>query len=227
MQDRCTSWDPFNHGRVSLLQSGVTEEFDLWLADLGEQIRGGRVVDADPYTFATAHALVRLHLATLDKLLGHADPDLRSLLALVRYPEERNSAGLRSGDVAGGKLAEAQVHARINRVAGPAAPRPPEDKLARVLAAILNVDSALIRVEDNLFDLGGDSFIAKRAVEATTLQFGLCVDRRRNTCETLAQLEACNACRQSAQNATAWQAAPAATGLLGRICAALGCGKPS
>jgi amino acid adenylation domain-containing protein len=226
MRERCTSWGPLRHRRVSLFQGSVTEEFGLWLADLGEQIGGGIVFNADLYTPATAHALGRRYVELLDQVLDHADPDLRSLLAPSATPAALHLAALRDGGLVGGTPAKARAHAGIGRVADAAALKPAEEALARVWATNLNIDIALIRAGDNFFDLGGDSFLAMRTVEAAMVQLGVRVDARRYIYETLAQIAGSRVGPPTTQDANVGQAASAAVGLLGRMRAALGRGKP-
>jgi hypothetical protein len=79
--------------------------------------------------------------------------------------------------------------------AAPAAARPTvaygsdnERDLARIWAELLNVDPGQVLPRDNFFDLGGDSLLAMRAVEAAGRQLGFRIDARRYFYENLAQL---------------------------------------
>ena len=63
-----------------------------------------------------------------------------------------------------------------------------ERNLARIWAELLDIDPTHVTPRDNFFDLGGDSLLAMRAVEAAGRQLGFRIDARRYFYENLAQL---------------------------------------
>jgi hypothetical protein len=77
-----------------------------------------------------------------------------------------------------------------------------ERALAKIWAGLLDIDIAKVSPRDNFFDLGGNSLLAMRAVEASGRMLGFRIDARRYFYENLAQL-ASETGRQSAASATA------------------------
>ncbi len=191
---RPTHWGPLTHANVPLFQDGVTEELGIWLAELEAGMTGGVTYNADLFEADTARNLrdayvgLLARLATPDaaskRLVDLADPDgLPALERLVAWARAARAA----------RPAEPMpIGTTKARTEGLAAP-PLEGRtavLATVWADLLGIDVADIRAGDNFFDLGGDSLLAMRAVEAGAAVLAERVEARRYIYESLEQIAA-------------------------------------
>jgi acyl carrier protein len=100
-----------------------------------------------------------------------------------------------------------------------------ERALARIWSELLNVELAHVSPRDNFFDLGGDSLLAMRAVEAAGRTLGFRIDARRYFYESLAQLanaQAAAVIAPAAQAVAGRKDADQGGGLLKRVFGAFG-----
>jgi amino acid adenylation domain-containing protein len=234
-RERRREWGPLKQESILLFQKGATEDLGLWLMEVPGGLEGGFTYNSDIYLPETAAAFRERY----DELMRRvaADPGV-SLAELVAPQSSAAAAHLRrlAGDGSAAPVAGvASPMAASPTTATPAAPAPAastlgkfatenERALARIWAGLLDIDIAKISSEDNFFDLGGNSLLAMRAVEASGRTLGFRIDARRYFYEHLSQLASEAAAGTSSASASS-TAAPRDTesrGLLKRVFGAFG-----
>ena len=168
-----------------MFQKGATEDLGLWLMEAPQGLEGGFTYNADIYLPETAAAFRERYLELLRRIADDPSLKMAEFTDVATSPSGRLLQRL-AGQ--GGATAAAIP-------AAPAAARPAaaygsdnERHLARIWAELLNIDAGHVSPRDNFFDLGGDSLLAMRAVEAAGRQLGFRIDARRYFYENLAQL---------------------------------------
>ncbi|HEY9028660.1 MAG TPA: condensation domain-containing protein, partial [Burkholderiaceae bacterium] len=185
-RERRRDWGPLRQQTILIFQKGATEDLGLWLMEVPNGLEGGFTYNADIYTPETAAAFRERYLELLRRIAG--DPSLK----MAEFTEVgTSSAGQLLRRLSG---SGAPVAAPEPAAAAPAA-KPAEAfasdnerTLARIWSELLDVDVAHVSPRDNFFDLGGDSLLAMRAVEAAGRALGFRIDARRYFYESLAQL---------------------------------------
>ena len=184
-RERQREWGMLKHQAILIFQKGATEDLGLWLMEGPHGMEGGFTYNADIYLPETAVAFRERYVELLRRIAG--DPSLR----MAEFTDDSDSApGRLLRRLAGNGSAPA-----VATTAAPATGRPAvafasdsERSLARIWAELLDIDPAQVSPRDNFFDLGGDSLLAMRAVEAAGRQLGFRIDARRYFYENLAQL---------------------------------------
>jgi amino acid adenylation domain-containing protein len=184
-RERQREWGMLKHQAILIFQKGATEDLGLWLMEGPHGMEGGFTYNADIYLPETAVAFRERYVELLRRIAG--DPSLR----MAEFTDDSDSApGRLLRRLAGNGSAPA-----VATSAAPATGRPAvafasdsERSLARIWAELLDIDPAHVSPRDNFFDLGGDSLLAMRAVEAAGRQLGFRIDARRYFYENLAQL---------------------------------------
>jgi acyl carrier protein len=185
-------------------------------------LEGGFTYNADIYLPETAAAFRERYLELLRRIAGD------SSLTMADFTDVGGSSAGRllrrlSGDGAAAP-APAPAAAPASRPAEAFA-SDNERALARIWSELLNVEVSHVSPRDNFFDLGGDSLLAMRAVEAAGRTLGFRIDARRYFYESLAQLanpQAAAAVAPAAQAAASRPEAEQGGGLLKRVFGALG-----
>ena len=185
-RERRRDWGPLRQQTILIFQKGATEDLGLWLMEVPNGLEGGFTYNADIYTPETAAAFRERYLELLRRIAG--DPSLK----MAEFTEVgTSSAGQLLRRLSG---SGAPVAAPEPAAAAPAA-KPAEAfasdnerTLARIWSELLDVEVAHVSPRDNFFDLGGDSLLAMRAVEAAGRALGFRIDARRYFYESLAQL---------------------------------------
>jgi len=226
VRDRCKQWGNLSHSRVPLFQNGVTEELNLALVELPKRVTGSVSYNVKVYTETTAQALTDWYLELLNRVadtegltVGQlTDPQGSAPAAHLLALAERAQLQAASVSALPPVVSERPVGAT------PLAGR--EAELAQVWAQLLGIAASDMRASDNFFDLGGDSMLAMRAVEAAVVAMGVRVDGRRYIYESLGQIAATPASNPSPEDG-APVGAPHRPGLLGRLFSTMGRRKPS
>jgi len=181
-RDRQRDWGTLRQQTILIFQKGATEDLGLWLMEGPGGLEGGFTYNADIYLPETAAAFRERYLELLRRIAG--DPSLR----MADFIDVGTSgAGRLLQRLSGGGDAPAAAPAPAIRPAE-AFSSDNERSLARIWSDLLNVDPAHVSPRDNFFDLGGDSLLAMRAVEAAGRTLGFRIDARRYFYESLAQL---------------------------------------
>jgi amino acid adenylation domain-containing protein len=218
-RERRREWGPLHQQAILLFQKGATEDLGLWLMEVPGGMEGGFTYNADIYLPETAAAFRERYAELLRRLV--ADPALR-LADLVSTQGSSSGQYLRrlaggddAPDVIASDSAPAAPVASAPNGAGEARAAtgtPNEQTLAKIWAQMLDIDVTNISPQDNFFDLGGNSLLAMRAVEASGRALGFRIDARRYFYESLAQLA-----REQAAAVAAPAAPPESGGLLKRV----------
>ena len=182
-RDRKRDWGALRQQAILIFQKGATEDLGLWLMEVPSGLEGGFTYNADIYLPETAVAFRGRYVELLRRIAG--DPSLK----MSEFTEVGTSA---AGQLLR-RLAGTGVATPV--AAAPAVARPQvafgsdnERALAKIWSDLLDVDIAQVSARDNFFDLGGDSLLAMRAVEAAGRALGFRIDARRYFYENLAQL---------------------------------------
>jgi len=217
-RERTTSWGPLQHSRVDVAQRGVTEELGFWLGETGGGIVGAVTYKTSVFTAATAEALRDRFIELLAAVCARPQATVQDLLA-SNSAAATHLVALRGRSEAANALAAAsQTQAWVDSRKVASAPLDArETRVAQIWAELLGIDRADIRASDSFFDLGGDSLLAMRAVEAVHAETGVRVDARRYIYENLGRIAAAD----SSPQAAAPSVAPA-SGLMGRVLSAFG-----
>jgi amino acid adenylation domain-containing protein len=178
-RDRKRDWGGLRHQAILLFQKGATEDLGLWLVEGPGGLEGGFTYNADIFLQETAVAFRERYMELLRRIAG--DPSLR-------MSEFTDSEGSPSA-----KLLRRLSRAAAAPTAAPAGPAVAfasehERALACIWSDLLSIDIAQVSPRDNFFDLGGDSLLAMRAVEAAGRTLGFRIDARRYFYESLEQL---------------------------------------
>ncbi|VTU18504.1 Tyrocidine synthase III [Variovorax sp. PBL-H6] len=211
------------HRQMHLPQRGATDDLGIWLMDKPQGLEGAVVYNADIYRRETGEAFKERYMELLRRVAQLPDATLSALSA----PEGSASAVYLerlAADSAPAPSTAETVAARPAQVQ-PVLLLPEQAKLAQIWASALTIDVNDIRVNDNFFDLGGDSLLAMRVVQQAEQVMGFRVEPRRYVFESLGQLA-------SAAAGTAIETPPEKPadsgekrgGLLGRV---LGWGRKS
>jgi amino acid adenylation domain-containing protein len=157
-RDRDRQWGPLSQSGILIFQNGATQDMGLWLMDVPHGLEGGVTYNADIYTEQTAKAFLARYLELVQRLL--TDPK-QTVGALLDPKGSTATAGL------------AHLAANAAAVAPRAAPptereartlTPTEADLTAVWANLLNLPPEDVRLQDNFFDLGGDSLSAMQVI---------------------------------------------------------------
>ncbi len=220
-RERRREWGPLRQQSILIFQKGATEDLGLWLMEVPNGLEGGFTYNADIYLPETAAAFREHYVELLRRIAG--DPSLK----MSEFVDVATSASGQLLRRLSGNGAETGCVP-----ATPAAGRPKtafasdnERTLARIWSELLNVDVEQVSPRDNFFDLGGDSLLAMRAVEAAGRSLGFRIDARRYFYENLAQLANADAAVTIAPAGAVPAAArkePEPGGLLKRVFGAFG-----
>jgi len=185
---------------IMIFQKGATEDLGLWLMEVPHGLEGGFTYNADIYLPETAAAFRERYVELLRRIA--ADPSLKmeEFTAIADSPAGQRLRRL-AGD--GASAASTTPAERVADRPAEAFASDNERMLARIWSELLNIDAATVSPRDNFFDLGGNSLLAMRAVEASGRTLGFRIDARRYFYESLAQLA-------NAQAAVTAASAPAA-----------------
>ncbi len=220
-RERKREWGPLHHKAILLFQKGATEDLGLWLMEVPGGLEGGFTYNSDIYLPETAAAFRERYAELLHRVA--ADPSIpvaeltdagNSTAAqwLRRLSGTPDQAVARAMAANLGPRAEATVFAS-----------PGEQSLAKIWAELLGIEISQISPRDNFFDLGGNSLLAMRAVEASGRALGFRIDARRYFYESLSQLasaQASNSVAPASAVAPARESEP--RGLLKRMLGAFG-----
>jgi amino acid adenylation domain-containing protein len=218
-RERRRQWGPLHQQSILLFQKGATEDLGLWLMEVPGGLEGGFTYNSDLYLPETAVALRRRY----EELLRRVASSQASTLAELMASETESAQWLRR--LSPGTAAAPAAPVRASAAAATSAFRTPgEAALGAIWAELLDIDIGQVAPSDNFFDLGGNSLLAMRAVEASGRALGFRIDARRYFYETLAQLANAEAARSIAPAAVASQerGAAASTGLLRKLFGAFG-----
>ena len=186
-RDRKRDWGALRQQAILIFQKGATEDLGLWLMEVPGGLEGGFTYNADIYLPETAVAFRERYVELLRRIAG--DPSLK----MAEFTEVgasaagqllRRLAGAGAPTPAPAAVAVASAAARAQVAFG----SDNERALAKIWSDLLDVDIAQVSPRDNFFDLGGDSLLAMRAVEAAGRALGFRIDARRYFYENLAQL---------------------------------------
>ncbi len=218
-RDRRRDWGALHQEGILVFQKGATEDLGLWLMEGPGGLEGGFTYNADIYLPETAAAFRERYLELLRRIAGNPS---------LKMAEFTDAAGSSAGQLlrrlAGdGKPAAEPVPAAAVRASNPAEAFASDNEraLARIWSELLAVDLAHVSPRDNFFDLGGDSLLAMRAVEAAGRTLGFRIDARRYFYESLAQLANADAAVTVAPAAVA-SPAERSGGLFKRVLTAIG-----
>ncbi|MEP6501826.1 MAG: amino acid adenylation domain-containing protein [Betaproteobacteria bacterium] len=189
-RDRKRDWGALRQQAILIFQKGATEDLGLWLMEVPGGLEGGFTYNADIYLSETAVAFRERYLELLRRIAG--DPSLK----MSEFTDVGSSPSAQLLRRLSGSAAQAVAAATQPAATDAAAPARPvvafgsehERSLARIWSELLNIDIAHVSPRDNFFDLGGDSLLAMRAVEAAGRALGFRIDARRYFYETLGQL---------------------------------------
>ena len=185
-RDRRRDWGSLRQEGILIFQKGATEDLGLWLMEGPGGLEGGFTYNADIYLPETAVAFRERYVELLRRIAG--DPSLK----MAEFTDVAgSSAGQLLRRLAGsGVPASEPVPAAAARASNPAEAFASDNEraLARIWSELLDVDLTHVSPRDNFFDLGGDSLLAMRAVEAAGRTLGFRIDARRYFYESLAQL---------------------------------------
>jgi len=221
-RDRKRDWGALHQKSILVFQKGATEDLGLWLMEVPGGLEGGFTYNADIYLPETAAAFRERYLELLRRIAG--DPSLK----MAEFTDvATSSAGQLLRRLSGAGAAAATAAPAAAPVGRPAEAFSSDNEraLARIWSELLNVEVAHVSPRDNFFDLGGDSLLAMRAVEAAGRTLGFRIDARRYFYESLAQLanpQAAAAVAPAAQAAPGRQDAGQGGGLLKRVFGAFG-----
>jgi acyl carrier protein len=164
-RERTRQWGDLTQSGILIFQKGATEDLGLWLMEVPGGLEGGFTYNADIYTAQTAAAFRARYLELVQRLA--ADPQ-QSLAKLLDGEGSVAAAGLEHLIAADAPPARAPDG--LAPVAGrtPAQARRPltdtEQALVDVWSSLLGLQPDQIDLQDNHFDLGGDSLTAMQAV---------------------------------------------------------------
>ena len=165
-RDRSRNWGVIKQSSILIFQKGATEDLGLWLMEVPNGLEGGITYNADIYTAKTAAAMRDRYL----ELVGRLAERPKGALADLLDPQASHvHAALRH--LAHDAQPSAPVAAPATALARTAleAPRRPlgstEQVVLDVWASVLGMPPDHVVLQDNFFDLGGDSLSAMRAVQ--------------------------------------------------------------
>jgi amino acid adenylation domain-containing protein len=238
-RERRRDWGPLKQESILLFQKGATEDLGLWLMEVPAGLEGGFTYNSDIYLPETAAAFRERYEELMRRVA--ADPAV-SLAELVAPQGSAAAMRLRrlAGDGSTAPQAAPQSAPTAPAAGAAAAATAPaaggsaagfqtehERALAKIWAGLLDIDVAKISPQDNFFDLGGNSLLAMRAVEASGRALGFRIDARRYFYEHLSQLASESAATATSATASAAVASrdTESRGLLKRVFGFGGKGK--
>jgi amino acid adenylation domain-containing protein len=223
-RERQREWGPLHHSSILLFQKGATEDLGLWLMEVPGGLEGGFTYNSDIYLPETAAAFRERYAELLRRVADDSSVSLSDLIDASSSPSAqwlRRLSGTHVPTTIGSNPAQPPP-ARIDSVAADFG-SDSERLLAKIWADLLHIEIREVSPRDNFFDLGGNSLLAMRAVEASGRALGFRIDARRYFNESLAQLASAQA---SSTVAPATAGAPSrndtSRGLLKRVFAAFG-----
>ena len=164
-RERTRQWGDLTQSAILIFQKGATEDLGLWLMEVPSGLEGGFTYNADIYTAQTAAAFRERYLELIDRLAS--DPQ-QSLSKLLDLNASAAAASLSHLAATTAPLARAASSTPATAGHGLMAASQPltgtEQALADVWSSLLGLQPEQVRVQDNYFDLGGDSLTAMRAV---------------------------------------------------------------
>jgi amino acid adenylation domain-containing protein len=186
-RDRKRDWGALRQQAILIFQKGATEDLGLWLMEVPGGLEGGFTYNADIYLPETAVAFHGRYEELLRRIAG--DPSLK----MSEFTDVGSSPSAKLLRRLSGSTADGAAPAAVAQPAAPAGPAVAfasdnERSLARIWSELLSIDLAQVSPRDNFFDLGGDSLLAMRAVEAAGRALGFRIDARRYFYESLGQL---------------------------------------
>jgi amino acid adenylation domain-containing protein len=171
-RQRPVRWGNLRHSMIPLFQSGVTEDIGMWLVESSEGLQGGLTYNTDVLEASTARWLVQRYVELVDQVL--ADP-LAPVASMIGPPtaavtsritrlNHLGSEGLPGKPVTNGS-------ARPDYVA------PTSDlevQLVSIWQSTLGVER--VGINDNFFDLGGNSLGALNMVSEVERSLAVTID---------------------------------------------------
>jgi amino acid adenylation domain-containing protein len=191
-RERTRLWGDVEQSSILIFQKGATEDLGLWLMEVPGGLEGGFTYNADIYSASTAAAFKARFFELVQRFVADPQQPLRALLATEASPA---AAALRH--LAAAAKPEAQSEAMPAHAASGAARlpstaartlTPTEQTLAEVWSSLLGLKPEQIELQDNYFDLGGDSLTAMQAVIGMHERTGKRANARLLIFETLGQI---------------------------------------
>ncbi|MGA8008990.1 MAG: condensation domain-containing protein, partial [Thiomonas sp.] len=180
-RDRTRQWGSLSQSSILIFQKGATQDMGMWLMEVPHGLEGGVTYNADIYTEQTAKAFLARYMELVNRLI--ADPT-QTVGALLDSTTSLAAAQLRH-------LAVGPLAAPVKTATTAAAQRvlsPTEDTLTAVWAELLNLPAAHIGLQDNFFDLGGDSLSAMQVISQMHARIGRRLQARALIFESLEQI---------------------------------------
>ncbi len=191
-RERTRLWGDLEQSSILLFQKGATEDLGLWLMEVPGGLEGGFTYNADIYSASTAAAFKARFLELVQRFVADPQQPMSALLTTQTSPAAAALQHLAAA--AKPPLQPEAMPARADPgAASPPSPShraltPTEQALAEVWSALLGLKPGQIELQDNYFDLGGDSLTAMQAVIGMHERTGKRVNARLLIFETLGQI---------------------------------------
>ena len=183
-RDRIREWGALKQQSILIFQKGATEDLGLWLMEVPHGLEGGFTYNADIYLPETAAAFRERYVELLRRIAADSSLKMAEFTDIATSPSGQLLRRLAGSGAAAAAAPTAPAVAK----AGGSFASDNERALARIWSELLDIDPTTVSPRDNFFDLGGDSLLAMRAVEASGRALGFRIDARRYFYENLAQL---------------------------------------
>ena len=181
-RDRDRQWGPLSQSGILIFQNGATQDMGLWLMDVPHGLEGGVTYNADIYTEQTAKAFLARYLELIRRLLTDPQQTVGALLDLTGSTAAEGLAHLAASaaTVAPRTVPQAEHEARTLT--------PTEAELTAIWAELLSLSPEDVRLQDNFFDLGGDSLSAMQVIAQMHAKIGKRIQIRALIFESLQQI---------------------------------------
>ena len=169
---RPVRWGNLHNRMIPLFQSGVTEDLGMWLVESAEGLQGGLTYNTDVLEASTAKWLVQRYNELLDQVLANPQAPVASIVgpptaavtSRIARQDHRKDDGVQHNIFASGR-------ARPDYVA------PTSDlevQLVSIWQSALGVER--VGINDNFFDLGGNSLGALNMVTEVERSLAVIID---------------------------------------------------
>ncbi|PKM14866.1 MAG: non-ribosomal peptide synthetase [Gammaproteobacteria bacterium HGW-Gammaproteobacteria-2] len=188
IRQRVVHWGNLRHERVEVFQPGATEDLGLWFVLHENGLNGGLIFNADIFHNDTARLLLDRYLRVLDAL--SADP-AQLVAQLMRFDDghaqllgsSQPAAPIDASLMATAKQGDAAPVAE--RFSGPAID-PRTTYLIDVWSDVLG--GVEVGLDDNFFDLGGNSMHAAQMAERVARDTGFRIKLLRLASQSVSQI---------------------------------------
>lgn len=209
IRQRVVRWGNLRHERVEVFQPGATEDLGLWFVLHENGLNGGLIFNADIFRAESMQLLLDRYLYVLDAL---SSDSAQPVARLNQFDDgHAQFIGHNNPPVI---TPEATVPAHIygsRVVATVPAIDPRTAYLIEVWSSVLG--GVEVGVDDNFFDLGGNSMHAAHMVDRVARDTGFRIKLLRLASQSLAQIAA----DMPSDNQIADSGAPVNTGIGGRL----------